>query len=335
MVWSAPPHTWIPQQIKSRNSTTPVVLFHLFSLFSLIFFQHFRYGFSRLDEVCEKCDSLALRLFNKSFSSAFENSFNPSKAGTITLKDFRPGLCEATFLISNGKVSAHLASAGFGENARGGELNSVYLRHKEFFVVLLKVLKTSERILNVKTPDLLFNFETHDNPTCKYPSSEVNSQQIIPVKGVIHHSFCSPKLCNGTVLLPISYNQDFEALESTKALDTKASRIPWKDKTDILFWRGSNAGKLQEYEYFDWNLPDSPRKHAVKMCKLRKDIDVSFGFVPWKTFMKYKYHLALAGNTYSSLFKHALRSGSCILRQEERMYEWFEPFVQEWIHFIP
>ena len=132
------------------------------------------------------------------------------------------------------------------------------------------------------------------------------SQQIIPIKGVIHHSFCSPKLCNGTVLLPISYNQDFEAMESTKALDKKVSSIPWKNKIDKLFWRGSNAGKLQEYEYFGWNLPDLPRKHAVKMCKLHKDIDVNFGFVPWRTFMKYKYHVALAGNTYSSLFKHAL-----------------------------
>ena len=36
-----------------------------------------------------------------------------------------------------------------------------------------------------------------------------------------------------------------------------------------------------------------------------------------------------------SIFKHALRSGSCILRQEERMYEWFEPFLKEWVHYIP
>ena len=61
----------------------------------------------------------------------------------------------------------------------------------------------------------------------------------------------------------------------------------------------------------------------------------AFGFVPWKVFTKHKYILSLAGNTYASLFKHALRSGSCILRQEERMHEWFEPFLKEWIHYVP
>ena len=139
-----------PWQFKFRNSKTPVLSSQVFCFFSLIFFENFKYGFSLLDDVCEQCDSLGLRLFNKSFTDAFENSFNPSHVGTISLHDLRPGLCEATFLISNGKVSAHLESAGLGENVRGGKRNSVYLRHKEFFIVLLKVLKTSERILMYK-----------------------------------------------------------------------------------------------------------------------------------------------------------------------------------------
>ena len=125
-------------------------------------------------------------------------------------------------------------------------------------------------------PDLLFNFETHDNPTCKYPSSEMISQQIIPIKGVIHHSFFAHRNC---AMAQYCYQYHIikilKLMESTKALDKKVSSIPWKNKIDKLFWRGSNAGKLQEYEYFGWNLPDLPRKHAVKMCKLHKDIDVN------------------------------------------------------------
>jgi hypothetical protein len=102
-----------------------------------------------------------------------------------------------------------------------------------------------------------------------------------------------------------------------------------------LFWRGSNAGKQKEYRMFDWNSKDLPRLKAVKMARLRKDIDIEFGFVPWGKFAKNKYILALAGNTYASLFEHALRSGSCILRQEERMFEWYEPFVKPWVHYVP
>ena len=51
--------------------------------------------------------------------------------------------------------------------------------------------------------------------------------------------------------------------------------------------------------------------------------------------MSHKYTLSLAGNTYSSSFKHELRSGGCIIRQEERSYEWFEHFVEPWVHYVP
>ena len=92
---------------------------------------------------------------------------------------------------------------------------------------------------------------------------------------------------------------------SPQRLWIKVSSIPWKNKIDKLFWRGSNAGKLQEYEYFGWNLPDLPRKHAVKNVSFIKILMLILDCT-WRTFMKYKYHVVLAGNTYSSLFKHAL-----------------------------
>lgn len=157
----------------------------------------------------------------------------------------------------------------------------------------------------------------------------------MPVKGLVHHSFCSPKLCNKVLLLPISYNQDFAAMESTRKTDLLGAKVAWEVKKDKLLWRGSHAGKAQEYKYFGWNFPKMPRAKAVEMCRFRKGTDVKFGSVHWKVFTKHKYILALAGNTYASLFKHALRSGSCILRQEERMYEWYEPFLREWVHYVP
>jgi len=213
--------------------------------------------------------------------------------------------------------------------------NTVHLLHGEFFFSLLQLLQNTEEILNVKLPPLLFNFETQDNPTCRYPKENLEFDRVEAVQGIVHHSFCSPKLCAGTTLLPISYNQNIEAMEATKSLDMKASKLPWNKRINKLYWRGSNAGKINEYAYFNWKHKKMPRSKAIEMCSSRKDTDVKFGFVPWKVFTRHKYLLALAGNTYASLFKHALRSGSCILRQEERMYEWFEPFLMEWVHYIP
>ncbi|CAL6331144.1 unnamed protein product [Bathycoccus prasinos] len=141
--------------------------------------------------------------------------------------------------------------------------------------------------------------------------------------------------CDGIILLPTSYNQRISAMEATRLLDERCSRVKWEKRSNKLFWRGSYAGKRDEYSMFGWKSKDLPRLKAVKLAKFRKDMDIEFGFVPWERFMRNKYILAVAGNTYSSLFKHALRSGSCILRQEERMFEWYEPFVKAWVHYVP
>lgn len=299
------------------------------ALFLLVYFPMHVCGV-QVNEVCKKCNVQAKFVLNMTFNQAFEH-FVPSSDHVINYEDLRPGICETTLLIHKGIIYAHKAS----RSLIGERKNTIYLRHKEFFKALIAQILESGQILNVTIPNLIFNLETKDNPTCLYPSSERNSGKIRAVKGLFHHSFCSPKLCDGTLLLPMSYNQNMAAMEATSKIDSICARISWNEKRSTLFWRGSNAGKVEEYAHFGWKHEDMPRKKAVEMCKARKDADVKFGFISWKTFMKHKYILALAGNTYSSLFKHALRSGACILRQDERMYEWFEPFVNKWVHYVP
>ena len=55
---------------------------------------------------------------------------------------------------------------------------------------------------------------------------------------VVHHSFCSPEVCDGTFLLPMSYNQNIKAIEATEDLDKKASKVRWESRADKVFWRG-------------------------------------------------------------------------------------------------
>ena len=285
------------------------------------------------DLICRECNLDAKIHLNFTFHQAFQHSsFDANVESNILLADLRPGICETTLLVHKGKFYAHKKSRSILFRNR---MNSIYLRHKEFFVPLLNMLKKTKEILNVEVPEIIFNLETQDNPTCRYPKIEIESGRIRAVKGLFHHSFCSPKLCDEIFLFPISYNQNFVAMEARRKAASRSSRIPWEGREKKIFWRGSRAGKKHEYAHFDWKFSKLPRDKAVEMCKSRKDSDVKFGFVNWKIFLRHKYILALAGNTYSSLFKHALGSGSCILRQEERMYEWFEPFLKKWIHYIP
>ena len=280
---------------------------------------------------CQKCSESFLNLFNLTMEDVLEHSFPHTRNNSINFLDFRPGSCEATILYRNGKIHVHKMSRSFLQD----QGNKIFLRHGVFLLSLLEIFHEIEKNLKVTPPGILFNFETQDNPRCRLYNQRLQHGSPIAIKGLIHHSFCSPQHCDGIVLLPISYNQRISAMEATKLIDEKCSKLKWEDRIEKLFWRGSVAGKKDEYALFDWKFAEMPRAKAIRTCKKMKDTDIKFGFVPWKKFTSHKYVLALAGNTYSSVFKHALRSGSCILRQEERMYEWYEPFVQEWVHYVP
>lgn len=282
--------------------------------------------------VCSECSAYATKVLNISIelNDIFRESFPVDYR--FNLSEMRPGICEATIAFVNRKFYVNKSSRTVSSSRE--EKKVLYLRHKEFFVSLLDQIRQTEHSIGNLVPDFLFNLETQDNPTCKYPREEMRTS-LVPVKGLVHHSFCSPRLCDGIFLLPMSYNQKIEACEATRSLDARGAEIPWSQRKKKLFWRGANKGKKSEYYFFDWKFSDMPRQRAIRLLQKRKDSDVKFGFVPWLELVQHRYILSLAGNTYSSLFKHALRSGSCILRQEERMFEWFEPFLKEWKHYVP
>ena len=299
----------------------------------LLFLSVLRLQSSEALSVCSECDAYTSKVLNTSieFNKIFQKAFPPDYR--FTLSEMRPGICEATIAFVDGKFYLHNSSRTAFGNVRG-EKNTLYLRHKEFFAALVDQISQTERYIKSSVQNFLFNLESQDNPSCKYPHEETRTSSI-RVKGLVHHSFCSSLLCDGIFLLPMSYNQNIRASEATRKLDSKAAQIPWNMRRKQLFWRGSNKGKMSEYQFFDWKFSEMPRQRAIRLLRKRKDSDVKFGFVPWSEFARHRYILSLAGNTYSSLFKHALRSGFCIMRQEERMYEWFEPFLEEWKHYIP
>ena len=234
-----------------------------FSLISLLS-SFARFPPVRSLSLCSECSIRVSKVLNTSidFDEVFKQMFPLDY--NFTLLEMRPGVCEATMAFVNGTFYVHTLSRSHA-HARGDNADTLFLRHKEFFYALLKQLLETEKIMNAKIPNFLFNLETQDNPTCKYPREEMRDPLKNIVKGVIHHSFCSPELCDGILLLPMSYNQNIDALEATKKLDSKASKIPWKVRNKKIFWRGSKKGKTSEYRYFDWRYSEMPRGSTSRM----------------------------------------------------------------------
>lgn len=155
--------------------------------------------------------------------------------------------------------------------------------------------------------------------------------------GIVHHSLCHPDLCNGTLLLPVSYNQHIIAMQTSLKADNLAP--PWHKRRNAAVWRGaSNTGKMDFVLRFKPDYPSKliPRQLLLKMVGKRKDlVDANAKFTPWGELLQFKYHLAVVGNTYASSFKHSARAGQLVIRQEEIMYEWFEPYFEPWTHYVP
>ena len=123
------------------------------------------------DFICRSCNSKAEAELNFTFTEAFKSSFNKTGVvDNILLSDLRTGICETTFIVRDNKFYAHNESRSLRYRDKK---NNIYLRHKEFFVPLLEMFKKTEEILGVKLPAIIFNLETQDNPTCRYPVTEI------------------------------------------------------------------------------------------------------------------------------------------------------------------
>ena len=45
--------------------------------------------------------------------------------------------------------------------------------------------------------------------------------------------------------------------------------------------------------------------------------------------------MSVSGTAYAGVLKPALLSRSCVIRQDSIAKEWYEKYLQEWVHFIP
>jgi hypothetical protein len=141
---------------------------------------------------------------------------------------------------------------------------------------------------------------------------------------------------------------------------TTSEILKWSDRKPIVFWRGQNTGCGND-------ISSNPRLHITKISAELKSKGINYldagvvnftnrdkkilgkdfveyyinkekiekvGFVNRTEQLKYKFCLNIEGNSaayrYGSLFK----MGFCVLNVESKYKLWFEPFLEEGIHFI-
>ena len=136
-------------------------------------------------------------------------------------------------------------------------------------------------------------------------------------------------------------------------VEAAGSQVPWKDKIEKAFWRGSTTGG----KYIPGYWMHMPRTELVLFskrfpglldcafhifCQGTSEAEVSmrgqglFG-EPYDPIFQipYKYLIAIDGNSFPSSLKWQLFSGSVILKNESKWLEWFSYDLVPFEHYIP
>lgn len=206
------------------------------------------------------------------------------------------------------------------------------------------MVKTCQEMINKK----------RSNGECCGKDGELSSRSL-PLIG-ISNNIC----CECSMPLPLHANQMPVSLRGDLQFNDPFS---WEQKKRLAVWRGGGTGHFYHttiYTRFfreiakqkngtlsaqlrnsssDWwpdTMNETPRKRIVNISKHNQTLlDASFGKIPWKDLAKYKYIVSVSGNAYAGILKPALLSRSCVIRQDSIAKEWYEKYLQEWVHFIP
>ena len=210
-----------------------------------------------------------------------------------------------------------------------------------------------------------FDFDSIDLPGF---TNEIPNNQPRTCETISKYSCCfndlpmiaiaSMPCCECSLPLPIHDNQ----MQSELNKDLKYhDPYNWKDKINKAVWHGSPTGHLGHAKFFsrEFNfthpyVTDTPRERIVSMANPnttsgsahveKQDEDkeggeniliASFDRHEWSHLLQYKYVVSVSGNSYSGLLKQALLSNSCVLRQDSLAKEWYEQWLEEWIHYVP
>lgn len=171
------------------------------------------------------------------------------------------------------------------------------------------------------TRNKTFLYGSTDTPMCN--GLKMFSGPIIAYSNTI--------LCDDVRVLPLSTSSN---LQAAKRFDKDPHA--WKDKITKAVWRGSHTGHKQHLKIYAPNMTILPRQHIVDLSSKHPTLlSASFKKIPLFGLFKYKFIVAVSGNSWASILPDALRSNSCVLLQDNKAYDWFEMYLKPWVHYVP
>ena len=130
-----------------------------------------------------------------------------------------------------------------------------------------------------------------------------------------------------------------------------AHKYPWGKKEEIAFWRGGSTG----YWHDGWDWDFTPRAQVVLYAeKHPQDVDASFPSISWvhqnthaefkdqdmggylapKYQQRYKYLLAVDGNTFPSSLVWQLSVNCVVIKNRSPYLEWYYRGLVDGVHYI-
>ncbi len=264
------------------------------------------------------------------------------RAGNIPFRSGR-GSCEFLVKLSDSKLTA---IAGPGKQFFQCTLND-----------LVETLRATRLRLKFKRfPNIVMCYNTGD-------SAVPNSRETL-ASFCLSNSHLPPQLCQGSIVLPLHANQ--RVLEMSKVLEKGRAAvrlIPWKKRKSRVIWRGGNnhitVDQLNTLKTIDatheqsstvlewgnamtqWRLGahPTPRTRLLNIStEYRGQLDAAIGPYDENFMFSHKYVVALDGyGPFSGVLKRALAAASVTIRVSHYagLGEWYEPFLEEFQHFIP
>lgn len=176
---------------------------------------------------------------------------------------------------------------------------------------------------------------------------------VVSVHDALHRSCSFPVfVMSKTIQEPKILFPDFSALSGKYQvinginLETTNFPIPWRNRKDLLIWRGSGAQEKITCENMN-------RKNRVILCRLGQEhpdmIDAGFTFcisscieeygkefVSFEEIFSHRYQIWLDGNAASySNSGWRLYTGSTVLKPDSPYTQWYYGDLQPWVHYVP
>ncbi|KAI7844877.1 hypothetical protein COHA_001530 [Chlorella ohadii] len=159
---------------------------------------------------------------------------------------------------------------------------------------------------------------------------------------VYDYSVCKPGVCTAPLLSSIKWAEDADVLVPPFGPHYKPYWVPWEDKSDTAFFRGTNYCAPHPLNgTADKHGANCSRAVLSDLSRQRPDLlncsllGQGVGRVPHAEFANFKYLLALDGYTASSRLGSLLPINSAVLKQESQWLEWYYAALQPCGHYLP